>query len=50
MIKLGKKNEEILETIEAYSCSGLKVCKCSDDDDQHYSKNDNIFWKEWVRH
>lgn len=48
MRKLGKNNDEILETIEAFGCSHIRTCDCGDGDRKTYlSINDNEYWREF---
>lgn len=52
MRKLGKKNDEILETIEAFDCADIRFCECNDYNTsqrkQYYSINNNEYWRELV--
>lgn len=48
MKKLGKKNDGILETIEAFrDCADQAVCRCSSttDPEQYYDHNDSLYWE-----
>lgn len=50
MRKLGKNNDEILETIEAYSCDGSPDDVCgssctSGNKHSYYDENDSLYWE-----
>ncbi|AGK99604.1 CLI_3235 family bacteriocin precursor [Clostridium pasteurianum] len=41
---LGKKHVKVMETIEAYACSGVAICNCSGTGTAYSSLNDQIYW------